>query len=271
MLKNITLGQYYPGDSIIHRMDPRVKLLATLVYIICVFLFQGLIGWILLTAILIFLTKLSGVPFRMMAKGVRALWPLLAITAFFNLFFTQGEDLWRVGVIHITDAGLHQAIFYALRLVYLIMGSSVMTLTTSPNKLTDGLEKGLSWLSRIGVPVHEIALMMSIALRFIPILGEEAEKIKKAQLARGADFDEGNVIRRALALIPILVPLFVSAFGRAQDLSQAMDARCYHGGEGRTKLHPLVYEKRDRIGYLLIAVMLVVFILLRIRDFPLPF
>lgn len=271
MLKNITLGQYYPGDSVIHKMDPRVKLVATLAYIVCVFLFRGLCGWILLTAILVGLTLLSGIPFRMMWKGVRALWPLLAITAFFNLFFTQGTDLWRVGVIHITDAGLHQAIFYALRLIYLIMGSSLMTLTTSPNKLTDGMEKGLRAFSAIGVPVHEIALMMSIALRFIPILGEEAEKIKKAQLARGAHFDEGNIIRRALGLIPILVPLFVSAFGRAQDLSQAMDARCYHGGAGRTKLHPLVYERRDRIGYVLTGVMVAVFVLLRIKDVPLPF
>lgn len=271
MLKNITLGQYYPGNSIIHRMDPRVKLLATLAYIICVFLFCGTIGWILLTAILVILTALSGVPARLMWKGVRALWPLLVITAFFNLFFTQGEMLWQFGILHITDAGLHQAILYALRLIYLIMGSSLMTLTTSPNKLTDGLEKGLRGLAAIGVPVHEIALMMSISLRFIPILGEEAEKIKKAQLARGADFDEGNVIRRALGLIPILIPLFVSAFGRAQDLSQAMDARCYHGGAGRTKLHPLVYEKRDHIGYLLTGIMVVVFVLLRRIDLPLPF
>lgn len=271
MLKNITLGQYYPGDSVIHRMDPRVKLLATLAYIICVFLFHGVIGWILLTAILVILTALSGVPARLMWKGVRALWPLLVITAFFNLFFTQGEEIWRLGILHITDAGLHQAVVYALRLIYLIMGSSLMTLTTSPNKLTDGLEKGLRGLNVIGVPVHEIALMMSISLRFIPILGEEAEKIKKAQLARGADFDEGNVIRRAIGLIPILIPLFVSAFGRAQDLSQAMEARCYHGGAGRTKLHPLEYERRDRIGYVLTGIMIVIFILLRIRDLALPF
>lgn len=264
MLKDITLGQYYPADSVIHRLDPRVKLLATIVYIVSLFLFDDVWGFVLATAVLAALTLISKIPLRMMAKGVRAIWALIAVTAFFNLFFTQGEILWRLGVLKITDQGLHNAVYFTIRLVYLVLGSSVMTLTTTPNRLTDGIEAGLRVLNRIRIPVHEIAMMMSIALRFIPILGEEAERIKKAQTARGADFSSGNLIRRVKSLIPILVPLFVSAFRRANDLAQAMEARCYHGGEGRTKMKPLVYAGRDFTAYALTAAYLAAVILLRI-------
>ena len=232
MLKDITLGQYYPRDSIIHKLDPRVKLLGTLIYIICVFLFHGVIGFLFASFILIGLIKLSKVPYQFMLKGVRAIWLLIVITAAANLFFSNGHvDYVRFHAFHISDTGVHNAIYYSIRLVYLVIGSSIMTLTTSPNKMTDGLETGLRVLNRIHFPIHEMAMMMSIALRFVPILGEEAEKIKRAQQARGAAFDKGNLLQRAKSMIPILVPLFVSSFQRAQDLSLAMEARCYKGGE----------------------------------------
>lgn len=270
MLKDITLGQFYPADSLIHRLDPRVKLLATVIYIVCCFLFKGVIGLILVVAVLVVAIALSKVPPKKMLRGVKALWPLLAITAFFNLFFSKGELLWSLGILTITDSGLHNAIFYSIRLVLLVIGTSVMTLTTSPSKLTDGMEEGLKIFSKMGAPIHEIAMMMSIALRFIPILGDEAEKIKKAQLARGAGFDEGGLVQKAKGLIPILVPLFVSAFQRANDLSMAMEARCYHGGKGRTKLHPLKYAGRDFGAYACTFATLAAFIVLFLWDLPLP-
>ena len=264
MLKDITLGQYYPADSVIHKLDPRVKLSATIVYIVSLFLFRSIPGFVLATAVLIALTKISGLPFRLMAKGIRAIWALIAITAFFNLFFTSGELLWGIGFIEITDTGLKNAVYFSVRLVYLILGSSILTLTTTPNKLTDGIETGLRVLNKIRIPVHEIAMMMSIALRFIPLLGDEAERIKKAQTARGADFSSGGLIRRVKSLVPILVPLFVSAFRRANDLALAMEARCYHGGEGRTKMKPLRYERLDYIAYLLTLLYLAGIIIIRI-------
>ncbi len=264
MLKDITLGQFYPADSLIHRLDPRVKLFATVLYIVDLFLVNNIFGWILVSAFLLSMIALSKVPFGFMLKGVRAIWVLIAITAVCNLFFTQGEvELLRWGVIVITQKGVHNTIYYSLRLVFLVVGTSVMTLTTSPNKLTDGMEEGLHFLTKIGVPMHEIAMMMSIALRFIPILAEEADKIKKAQMARGADFDEGNLLQKAKSLIPILVPLFVSAFRRAMDLSLAMEARCYRGGIGRTKMKPLRYERRDGLAYVVVLVLLAAVICVR--------
>ena len=271
MLKDITIGQYYPRDTILHRLDPRVKLLGTIVYIVCVFLFQGVIGLCLLAGILIVLILLSQVPVKRYLKGIRAIWVLLVITAIFNLLLTrEGAVLWQYGILTITARGLHHAVFYSIRLILLVIGASVMTLTTSPNKLTDGMEEGLKPLQKVGVPIHEIAMMMSIALRFIPILGDEAEKIKRAQIARGADFEEGGLIRRVKGLIPLLVPLFVSAFSRAEDLSLAMEARCYHGGAGRTKLHPLHYAGRDYMAYLCVAAFLVAVSVLRFLDLALP-
>lgn len=265
MLKDITLGQYYPADSLIHRLDPRVKLFSTIIYIAALFIVNDVFGLILVTAFLIFIIALSKVPFSMMCKGIRAIWVLIVITAVCNLFFTKGEPMlvsWNF--INISGDGIRNTVFYTIRLVYLVVGTSVMTLTTTPNKLTDGMEKGLRPLSKIGVPVHEIAMMMSIALRFIPLLSEEADKIKKAQMARGADFDEGGLIQKARGLIPILVPLFVSAFRRANDLALAMEARCYRGGEGRTKMKPLHYTPSDYRAYVIVLLFLAVVIVLRV-------
>ncbi len=264
MIRDITIGQYYQTDSVIHRLDPRVKLMGTLVYIISLFLGRNIWLYLLATIFLAVVIKLSKVPLKFILKGLKAVVVIIALSAAFNLFLTAGEPLIKIWKITITKEGLILAIFMVVRLIYLIMGSSLMTLTTTPNNLTDGLEKGLGFLKVIRVPVHEIAMMMSIALRFIPILIEETDKIMKAQTARGADFNNGNIIKRAKAMIPILVPLFISAFRRANELAMAMEARCYHGSEGRTKMKPLKYKKRDRIAYLVMFAYLGVMIALNI-------
>lgn len=265
MLKDITLGQYYPADSVIHRLDPRVKLFSTIIYIVTLFLANSALSLVLVTLFLMWIIVLSKVPVSMMLKGVRAIWVLIVITAVCNLFFSQSADvLWKWQFISISGQSIRNTIFYTIRLIYLVVGTSVMTLTTTPNKLTDGMEEGLRFLTKIGVPVHEIAMMMSIALRFIPILAEEADKIKKAQMARGANFDEGGLLKKAKGLIPILVPLFVSAFRRANDLATAMEARCYRGGEGRTKMKPLKYSRADYGAYVIILVFLVLVIIVRV-------
>lgn len=272
MLKDITLGQYYPGTSIIHRLDPRVKLVGTLVFIISLFAFGSISAYIVATAVLVIVIRISEVPPKFMLKGLRAIFVLMLITALFNLFLTPGTVLVRFWKLTITQEGLHMAIHMAFRLSYLIIGSSVMTLTTTPNQLTDGLETGLRGLKKIHFPVHEVAMMMSIALRFIPILMDETDKIIRAQEARSADFDSGGIIKKAKALVPLLVPLFVAAFRRANDLAMAMEARGYHGGEGRTKMKPLVYKTRDYVSYLLFVLYLIVMFLTRkyIKiDFPL--
>jgi hypothetical protein len=251
MIRDITIGQYYPADSVIHRLDPRVKLAGTIIFIVSLFLFSSFTGYIVVALFLGTVIKLSKVPFKFIIKGLRAVFILLLFTVVFNMFLTPGKELIHLfGNVRITEEGLRTAIFMGIRLVLLIIGSSVLTLTTSPNQLTDGMEKGLSVFGKIGLPVHEIAMMMSIALRFIPILFEETDKIMKAQSARGADFESGGFIKKAKALIPILVPLFVSAFRRAIDLAMAMEARCYHGGEGRTKMKPLKYKRRDGVAYI---------------------
>lgn len=264
MLRDITLGQYYPADSIIHKLDPRVKLFATLIYIISLFCFRGIAAFIVATVFLILVIKASKVPFKYMVKGLKAIMVLMLITALFNLFLTPGETLVSFWVLEITKEGLSNAVMMAVRLTYLILGTSIMTLTTTPNQLTDGLEKSLMPLSKIGVPVHAIAMMMSIALRFIPILIEETDKIMRAQMARGADFESGNMIKKIKNMIPLLVPLFVSAFRRADDLAMAMEARCYNGGEGRTKMKPLKYASRDRKAYLIIILYFAAVMLCRI-------
>lgn len=257
MIRDITIGQYYPAESVLHKLDPRVKLVGTMVFLVSLFLFQSFSGYIVATVFLACVIKMSKVPLKFMLKGLKAVFILLLFSVAFNLFLTDGETLihlfWKV---RITKEGLRMAVFMAIRLVYLIMGTSIMTLTTTPNDLTDGLEKGLRPLGKIRVPVHEIAMMMSIALRFIPILLEETDKIMKAQMARGADFESGNILKRAKSMIPILVPLFISAFRRANDLAMAMEARCYRGGEGRTKMKPLIYQKRDYIAYGIFAMYL---------------
>ncbi len=263
MLKDITLGQYYPADSVIHKLDPRVKLTATLVFIISLFVFGSASSYVVATVFLASVIALSKVPLKFMLKGLKAIFILMMITVVFNLFLTPGDVLVRIWTLTITRQGLKMALHMAVRLIYLVMGSSVMTLTTTPNSLTDGMEKGLGWMKKIHVPVHEIAMMMSIALRFIPILMEETDKIMKAQKARGADFESGNIIQRAKSLIPILVPLFISAFRRANDLAMAMEARGYHGGEGRTRMHPLVYRKRDYIAYMVLLAYVIIMFLVR--------
>ncbi len=263
MMREITLGQYYPVDSVLHRMDPRTKLFGTMVFIVSLFFANSLAAYGAATVFLVLVIWLSKVPFGFMVRGLKAILFLLLISVSFNLFLTPGTEIFRVAFLRVTWEGVRLAGFMALRLIYLVIGSSVMTLTTTPNQLTDGLEKSLGFLKKIGAPVHEVSMMMSIALRFIPILVEETDKIMKAQMARGADFESGNLVQKAKSMVPLLVPLFISAFRRATDLAMAMEARCYHGGEGRTKMKPLHYERRDYVGYLVYAVYLASVIVLR--------
>ncbi len=262
-LNNITLGQYYPADSVVHRMDPRVKILLLIAVIVAIFLAGNLLAFVPVIAFLVIVTKLSKVPVKMMLKGLKPLRLILILTFVLNLFFLQGETvLLDLGFAQIKRESLILAVHYSLRLVLLVLFSSILTLTTPPITLTDGLERLLSPLRVIHFPAHEMAMMMSIALRFIPTLMEEADKIMKAQTARGADFESGNLIARAKAMVPLLVPLFVSAFRRAGDLAMAMEARCYHGGEGRTRLRVLKCEKRDYIACAVVALLIAVVVLL---------
>ncbi len=263
MIRDITIGQYYPVDSVIHRLDPRTKLAGTMVFLMSLFVTRSPIGYVLATLALAVVIRASKVPFKFITRGLKAILVVLLLSVSFNIFLTEGDVLLRLGFLKVTKQGLMLAGFMGIRLIYLVLGSSLMTLTTTPTQLTDGLERSLRFLNRFGIPVHDIAMMMSIALRFIPILVEETDKIMKAQTARGADFDSGNIIQRAKAMIPLLVPLFVSAFRRASDLAMAMEARCYHGGEGRTKMHPLQYERRDRRAYVLMLVYFVVMVATR--------
>ncbi|MCQ2501494.1 MAG: energy-coupling factor transporter transmembrane protein EcfT [Lachnospiraceae bacterium] len=263
MLKDITLGQYYPAESILHRMDPRVKIIGTLIYIVSLFVFRSW-GFILGTLFLAAVILMSKIPFSYMIKGLKTIFILMLFTMALNTFLTPGEAIWSWKFLHITKEGLSMAGKTGLRLVYLVLGASLMTLTTTPTKLTDAIEKLLKPFRVIKVPAHEIAMMMSIALRFIPILMEETDKIMKAQMARGADFESGGIGKRIKALVPLLVPLFVSAFRRANDLALAMEARCYAGGDGRTQMKPLRYEGRDRIAYVVIWLYLGIAIAVRI-------
>ena len=258
MIRDITIGQYYPAKSILHRLDPRVKLVSTLLYLISLFLFKSIPGYIVATVFLGTVIYLSRVPLGHIVKGLKPIIMLLMITVLFNLFLTRdGEVLVHAWIFTITEGGLRTAVYMAIRLVYLIIGSSLMTFTTTPNALTDGIEDLLHPLNKIHVPVHEVAMMMSIALRFIPILLEETDKIMKAQIARGADLESGNIIKRTKSMVPILVPLFISAFRRANDLAMAMEARCYRGGEGRTKMKPLCYASRDYMAYIVVIVYVI--------------
>ena len=265
MIRDITIGQFYPADSVLHKLDPRVKLFATMIYIIALFCFKGVLGLALISAFLFMVIKISKVPFKFMTKGLKAIVVLLLITSVFNLLATPGDIVfWKWGSLQITNVGIINSVLMTIRLVYLILGTSLMTLTTTPNQLTDGLETALKPLNKINVPVHSIAMMMSIALRFIPILIEETDKIMKAQMARGADFEHGNLLQKAKNMVPLLVPLFVSAFRRAEDLAMAMEARCYNGGEGRTKMKPLKYQANDYKAYILMVLFLAAVIALRI-------
>ena len=259
-MRDITIGQYYPADSVLHRLDPRVKLVGTFAFLVSLFVGEGIVAYAIATVFLAIVIKLSKVPFKMILKGLKAIIIILLITVSFNLFLTDGEIIFKLRFLKITKEGVSVAFFMALRLIYLVIGASLMTLTTTPNDLTDGLESVLGPLKKIKVPVHEISMMMSIALRFIPILMEETDRIMKAQKARGADFETGNLIQKAKAMIPLLVPLFISAFRRAYDLAMAMEARCYRGGEGRTKMKPLHYEQIDRKAYAILVLYLIVMI-----------
>ena len=271
MIRDITIGQYYQADSVIHRLDPRVKLMGTLIFIISLFLGMNIWIYAFITVALAAVIVISKIPFKYMIRGLKSIVILIIISAVFNLFLTPGETLIKIWKLTITYEGLKTAVFMVVRLIYLILGTSLMTLTTTPNNLTDGLEKGLGFLKYIKVPVHEIAMMMTIALRFIPTLLDETDKIMKAQQARGADFDTGNLIQKAKSLIPILVPLFISAFRRAEELAMAMEARCYHGDEHRTRMNVMTMKSSDYRAAVMAAVYTVVIIGLRFVAKAVPF
>ena len=246
MLKDITLGQYFPGNTVAHRLDPRTKILLVTLYIIALFSAKGLLGYMVMAATLAVCVKISKVGFKSLVRGLKPLVVIIAFTGILNIFFTPAESyLLEWGILRISEKGIQNALFMVVRIMLLVMGTFLMTYTTSPIRLTDGLESLLGPLKRLRVPVHELAMMMAIALRFIPTLIEETDKIMSAQKARGADFETGNIFRRAKALVPILVPLFISAFRRADELATAMECRCYHGGEGRTALRVLRYKAAD--------------------------
>ena len=245
MLKDITLGQYFPGDTVAHRLDPRTKLLLVVLYIVGLFCADSVLTYAVMAAAFVLCARVSKVGAKALVRGLKPVLVIILFTGVLNLFFTPGDYLWQFGFLHISRQGLFMAPRMVLRIMLLIMGTFLLTYTTSPIRLTDGLERLLGGLKRLHVPVHELAMMMSIALRFIPTLIEETDKIMSAQKARGADFESGNIFQKAKALVPVLVPLFISAFRRADELAVAMECRCYHGGEGRTKLNPLRYAARD--------------------------
>ncbi len=249
MLRDITIGQFYPVDSSVHALDPRVKIVAVFVYLVSLFLFDGFAGYVVVAGFLATAIVKSNVPFFYLSKGLKPILCLILFTAFFTVFYTSGDILFHWKFIVITVQGVEKGIYMVLRLVFLVLGSSMLTYTTTPNKLTDGIESLLKPLEKVKVPVHDLAMVMSLALRFIPILLEETNRIIKAQSARGADFEEGNLIVRLRAMVAILVPLLVSSTRRAYDLALAMEARCYRGGDGRTKMKPLKYEKADFLAY----------------------
>lgn len=271
MFKDITIGQYYPTDSVIHKLDPRTKIIFTLVFIVLLFLIQNLWGYIAASVFLIFVVALSKIPGGYVLRGLKGLIIIILITMALNMFMTPGTVIFQWGVMQITVEGIRTSIYLALRLILLVAGTSVMTLATSPLDITDGMESCMKRIPLLKRVAHELAMMMSIALRFIPTLMEETEKIMKAQKARGADFESGNLIERAKALVPILVPLFVSSFRRADELATAMEARCYRGGENRTRMHQLKYAKRDAIAYVIMIILIFVIVGSRFVTWPMPF
>ena len=262
MLTNITMGQYYPVKSPVHLLDPRVKLLLTIAFIVAVFMVHTIWGYILILGFVYFVSRLAKIPFKMLLRGIKPLRIILIFTFILNLFFTEGSVvLLSFWIIRITLEALRQAVFYSLRLVFLVIGTSLLTLTTSPVALSDGIEMLLGPLKKIHFPAHELAMMITIALRFIPTLLDETDKIMKAQMARGADFESGNLISRAKSMVPLLVPLFVSAFRRAGDLAMAMESRCYHGGAGRTRFRVLKLTKEDALACCIVAALIGLIIL----------
>lgn len=256
MIKDITIGQYIPGESFIHKLDARAKILFSLLFMIDLFLIKDFSGYIIIFIFIIMAISISKIEFRYIFKGIKPIFMLMLITAFFNVFLTRGDTLLlQWGFIKIYKEGITIAVFMVLRLMFLIIGTSLLTLTTSPIELTDGIEKLLGPFKKIGVPAHELAMMMTIALRFIPTLMDETDKIMKAQKARGADFESGSLINRAKSLIPLLVPLFISSFRRADELAMAMEARCYKGGDGRTRMKILKVTYRDYIAIVVMAAL----------------
>jgi energy-coupling factor transport system permease protein len=264
MLRDITLGQYYPGNSVVHRLDPRVKIIATMAFIVALFVVESFPGFAFAFLVLATVIGISRVPVRYILRGLKPIFLIIILTFMLNMFMIDGEVLWKLGFLHITKEGLYTALFMATRLILLIIGSSLLTLATKPMSLTDGIESLLKPLRRIGVPAHELAMMMTIALRFIPTLLEETDKIMKAQQARGADFETGNIFKRAKHLIPILIPLFISAFRIAQDMAMAMEARCYRGGDNRTRMNGMKLQKIDFVAIFLLILFLAAVIAERI-------
>ena len=259
MLKNITLGQYFPGNTVVHNLDPRTKIIMTIIYVVALFSARGILSFAVIALYLGLVIAISGVKFRVLVRGLKPLILILTMTGLINVFFSPGDPLLTLGPVTITGEGLYRAVTLVVRIVMLVMGTFIMTYTTSPMALTDGLEKLLGPLKKIRLPVHEFVMIMSMALRFIPTLIEETDKIMSAQKARGANFETGNIFKRARALVPILVPLFISAFRRADELAVAMESRCYHGAEGRTRMRQLSLARRDAltglVGLLLLALI----------------
>lgn len=267
MMRDITIGQYLPGDSVVHRLDPRMKILLSLLYMVTLFTAQSTVGLGVAAVFILGITVLARIPIRTLLSGIRPLLVIILLAGVINAFYIPGHALAHIWILTITREGIETAIFMSVRVVFLIIGASMLTYTTSPIMLTDGLDVMLAPLARMKLPVHELSMMMTIALRFIPTLTEETQKIMQAQKARGADFETGNLLRRVKALLPILIPLFVSAFRRADELALAMDCRCYQGGEGRTRLHVLRYTGRD---YAAAAAMLLLFAVVLVLNFILP-
>jgi len=266
MIRDITIGQYYPGYSVVHRLDTRLKLVLVLAFMVSIFLVSDFVGYAFVLIFLAIIISISKVPLRFILRGLKPVFIIIALTFVLNLFMTRGDVLVELGALTITRQGIYTACYMAFRIIFLILGASMLTFTTKPVKLTDGIESLLKPAKRFGVPAHELAMMMTIALRFIPTLLEETDKIMKAQQARGADFETGSIFRRAKALIPIFIPLIVGAFRMAADLAMAMEARCYRGGEGRTKLHVFAWKRRDTLAILIFCGFIALIILERFID-----
>lgn len=263
MIKDITIGQYLPGDSFVHKLDPRIKIILSFIYIINLFIVNNFYGYLVIVAFTLFIIILSRLPLKYLFKGIKPILWIIIFTAVLNATLTPGDIIWEWKFIKITNQGLYLSAFMVVRLVFLILGTSILTLTTSPIALTDGIERLLSPFKKIGLPAHELAMMMTIALRFIPTLLDETDKIMKAQMARGADFESGNIFNRAKNLVPLLVPLFISSFRRADELAMAMEARCYRGGEGRTRMKQLKIKGRDYAASLIMILLMAISIVSR--------
>ena len=271
MIRDITLGQYYNTDSFLHRLDPRTKIIGTIVYLVTLFLYMNPYVYVFALLFLVLMIRKSNVPFKFMIRGLRGIAFIMIMTALINIFTVPGDTLFMIGSFPVAKQGVRVAVYMIFRLTFLIIGSSLLTLTTPPVRLTDGLERTFAFMKIIKVPVHDMAMMMSIALRFIPILIEETNIIMKAQLSRGADFESGSLIKRVKSLIPVIIPLFIGAFKKANDLADAMDARCYRGGVKRSRMNPLKYRKGDYAAYAMLVLYAAAIISLGIYAKYLPF